>query len=141
MKQLKSILAALAATLATVAGLDLTGFTHVLPPNIAAIAVVVPSAAAIIAHLCTALKANIDEVEKEIENQGKPSKLQCNPIALIAAAIAACLALNSCAVTTAPDGSVTKRFDTEAANPFFILARDLFVPRTDGGHVEISDEK
>ena len=54
---------------------------------------------------------------------------------LLAAALV--LSLPSCVTTTAPDGSAVERVDTEAVNPWLILARDLFGPEAQAPPVPI----
>jgi hypothetical protein len=66
-KTIKAVLATVAAIAATVAGLDVTGFVSVLPPDLAAWLVIAPSAAAAILHAAEALQANLRyQEEKEI---------------------------------------------------------------------------
>lgn len=59
MKLAIAILGAIAAVFATLAGLDVTGFTAVLPPNLARWLVIVPSACAVLAHFIAAIIASL----------------------------------------------------------------------------------
>lgn len=101
MKTLKAVLAAVAALAATLAGLDLTGIIAVMPAEWAKVLVVVPSAAAVIAHVVQALRKAIE---------AEDAKFQCHPVAVILAVLLVLLC-PSCTVvtttTTAPDGTVT----------------------------------
>lgn len=67
MKTAKAILACLAAIFATISGLDLTGVLQLLPPDVAKWGVVIPSAAAVIAHFITAIKAQLDLLETQVD--------------------------------------------------------------------------
>ena len=67
MKRIQVILAAIAAIAATVAGLDLTGFVTVLPPEMAKWLVIIPSAAAAIVHLTQAVKLQLDKIGEDID--------------------------------------------------------------------------
>jgi hypothetical protein len=55
MTKLKSILSAIAAAAATVAGLDVNGFIAVLPPEAAKWLVIIPSGAAVVVHIVEAI--------------------------------------------------------------------------------------
>lgn len=59
MKRVKAITAAIAAVAATVAGLDLTGFTSFLPPEAAKWLVIIPSGAAAVVHLIEAIQLEL----------------------------------------------------------------------------------
>lgn len=59
MKLAIAILGAIAAVFATLAGLDVTGFTAVLPPNLARWLVIVPSACAVLVHFIAAIIASL----------------------------------------------------------------------------------
>jgi hypothetical protein len=120
MNRLKAILAALAALAATVAGLDLTGITSLLPPDAARALVIIPSAAAVIAHLVSAIGLQFEKAKADIDKI-VPAALIMLGISLMA------LSMPACVTTTSPDGTEMKRMDGEAWNPFLTLARDLFV--------------
>lgn len=120
MNRLKAILAAIAALAATVAGLDLTGIVSVLPPDAARALVVIPSAAAVVVHLIAAITLQLEKFKADIDKI-IPAALIMLGVSLMA------LSTPSCISATLPDGTQTKRFDPEAANPFLLLARELFV--------------
>lgn len=63
MTKLKSLLAALAAAAATIAGLDVTGFVSVLPPEVAKWLVILPSGAAVIVHIVEGILESIKQLE------------------------------------------------------------------------------
>lgn len=63
MKRIQAILAAVAAIAATVAGLDLTGFVTVLPPDLAKWLVIVPSGAAAIVHIAQTVKLELEKID------------------------------------------------------------------------------
>lgn len=65
MKRAKAIFAAIAATAATLAGLDLTGIIPVMPASVAKWLVIIPSGAAVIVHLAEALKLQLDKIERD----------------------------------------------------------------------------
>lgn len=67
MKRIQLILAAIAAIAATIAGLDLTGFVTVLPPEMAKWLVIIPSAAAAIVHVAQAMKLQLKKIEEDID--------------------------------------------------------------------------
>lgn len=117
MKRIQLILAAIAAIAATIAGLDLTGFVTVLPPEMAKWLVIIPSAAAAIVHIVQAVKLQLEKIGEDID------KL----IPLFCIGMFSVVFLPSCVTSTAPDGTETKRVDQEAVNPWLLLARDLFV--------------
>jgi hypothetical protein len=114
MTKLKSLLAALAAAAATVAGLDVTGFIAVLPPHIAKWLVILPSGAAVIVHL---VEAGIKSLES----------LERLPLWLLG--LLTCLTLPSCITTTTigPDGKpiTTRRLDPEALKIGTTAAKDI----------------
>jgi hypothetical protein len=62
MTRLKSILAAVAAMAATLAGLALACLTALLPPEVAKWLVVIPSAAAVVVHLAQGIRADLDKL-------------------------------------------------------------------------------
>ncbi|MGC4017506.1 MAG: hypothetical protein QM755_23775 [Luteolibacter sp.] len=59
MKRAIAILSTIAAGFATLAGLDMTGFTAVLPPDVAKWLVIVPSASAAIVHFINAIVGSL----------------------------------------------------------------------------------
>lgn len=66
MSPLKSVLAALAALAATIAGLDVTGILPLLPPDLvppAALKIIAlaPGAAACLVHFANSFRANLDK--------------------------------------------------------------------------------
>lgn len=75
MKKLKAALAVVAALAATLAGLDLTGIIAVMPPEVAKVLVVVPSAAAVVVHLVGAFNRALDGNDE----------VKCHPLAMVAA--------------------------------------------------------
>lgn len=100
MTRLKAPLATLAAALATLAGLDLTGFLNLLPPQAAKWLVILPSAAATLLHL-------IDTLRKTTITPAATTKI----VPIIA--LLPLLTLTSCITTTTPDGTRTTRLDTD----------------------------
>jgi hypothetical protein len=90
MKKLKAVLAVVAALAATLAGLDLTGIIAVMPPEVAKVLVIVPSAAAVVVHAVAAFN-------KALDSNGKT---QCHPLVW---ALALVVALASCSCTLAVD--------------------------------------
>ena len=86
MNRFKSILAALTAVFATIAGLDVTGIVALLPPEVAKWGVIIPSAAAAVVHLLESLGKSIDG----------------NAVKLIVLAFAASCLLPSCQITLDP---------------------------------------
>ena len=117
-----SAVAAVAAFLTTLGGLDLSGIISLLPESVAqAFAIAFPSLAGVV-HLLKALGDFADD-----------GKINGSFLPLIALLCALTLLLPSCSVTTAPDGTRTRRVDQEAVNPWLELARDFFVPRPEDG--------
>ena len=111
-------MAAVAAFLTTLGGLDLSGIITLLPESVAqAFAIAFPSLAGVV-HLLRALGDFADD-----------GKINGSFLPLVAMLCALALLLPSCSVTTAPDRTQTRRVDQEAVNPWLELARDLFVPR------------
>lgn len=90
MKRIQLILAAIAAIAATVAGLDLTGFVTVLPPELAKWLVIIPSAAAAVVHIVQSVKLELEKVEEG-------TKSDRIPMFGVLAILAALLFLPSCA--------------------------------------------
>ena len=118
-----SALAAVAAFLTTIGGLDLSGIISLLPDSVATgFAVALPSLAGVV-HLLKAIGDFADD--------GKINGSFLLPFSLIGGlgACALALSMTSCSVTTLPDGTQTRRVDQEAVNPWLELARDLFVPQ------------
>ncbi|RYD39439.1 MAG: hypothetical protein EOP83_36780 [Verrucomicrobiaceae bacterium] len=116
-----SAIAALAAFLTTIGGLDLSGIISLLPDTVATgFAVALPSLAGVV-HLLKAIGDFADD--------GKINGSFLLPFALLGGLGACVLALSmtSCSVTTLPDGTQTRRVDQGAVNPWLELARDLFV--------------
>ena len=108
----------MAAFLTTLGGLDLSGVISLLPESVAqAFAIAFPSLAGVV-HLLRALGDFADD-----------GKINGSFLPLVALLCALALLLPSCSVTTAPDGTQTRRVDQEAVNPWLELERDLFVPR------------
>ena len=117
-----SALAAVAAFLSTIGGLDLSGIISLLPDSVATgFAVALPSLAGVV-HLLKAIGDFADD--------GKINGSFLLPFAVVGGlgACALALSMTSCTVTTLPDGTQTRRVDQEAVNPWLELARDLFVP-------------
>lgn len=67
MKQAKAILGAIAATAATIAGLDVGGLISVMPPDLAKWLVIIPSAAAVIVHVVEAAKLQLSKIEQDLD--------------------------------------------------------------------------
>jgi hypothetical protein len=63
MKRFKAVLSAIAATAATIAGLDVTGFVTVLPYEVAKWLVILPSAGAAVAHVVEAVQAQLNKIK------------------------------------------------------------------------------
>lgn len=98
MNRLKAILAALAVLAATSAGLDLTGIVSVLPPDVARVLVVIPSAAAVMVHLITATNLQIAKI-KEGADRTMPSLIVIISLGVVL------FSITSCVTTTDRDGS------------------------------------
>jgi hypothetical protein len=98
MKRIQLILAAIAAIAATIAGLDLTGFVAVLPPEMAKWLVIVPSGAAAIVHIAQTVKLELAKLE-ENSKDGFSDKM---PAFGLLAVLAAVMFLPSCADTGYP---------------------------------------
>jgi hypothetical protein len=63
MKRAKAITSSIAAFAATVAGLDLTGFIDVLPPEAAKLLVIIPSSAAFVVHTAELFLTLLDKLK------------------------------------------------------------------------------
>lgn len=129
MKTLKAVLAVLAALAATLAGLDVSGFIALMPPDVAKVLVIVPSAAAVVVHLIEGFRKNLGSDDA--------GKVQCHPLVVIFAVIFAVLIVSACTsvttTTTAPDGTVTVT-KTESVDPATVQAiagtvKDFAPPR------------
>jgi hypothetical protein len=101
MKTLKAVLAVVAALAATLAGLDVSGFIALMPPDLAKVLVIVPSAAAVVVHLIEGFRKNLpaDPVAKDDEPPTGP--LRCHSLAVILAVLLAFLA-SSCTIAVDP---------------------------------------
>lgn len=86
MKKITALCAAILAGLAAVAGMDLTGFIAVLPPEFATFLVIVPSLAAAIVHFVGAVR----NAAEDAKNLPGP------PVLVAMLAVTAALALPAC---------------------------------------------
>lgn len=117
------VLAAVAAFLTFLGGLDLSGIVSVLPNEIATgFATAFPLLAGVV-HLVKAFGDFADD--------GKINgSFRCAPLAFIGAIVLALLACSCATTTTAPDGTVTvKKPDAQTTATWTELIRDLFTPK------------